>query len=337
VAAPKWSRRAVPPMAVLAALALVASIAVGLDGDDGVKVEAVGSDELPAAIAAEPDVTTSSITGATSTTIANPTTTTRAKPTTTTRESTTTTTTGDSTTTTTAPEEVREPEIAASPATDLPERAWIRVTGSGLPPGRVLVMQCSASRRDGEPPTGCDYGSWVNQGESDAWVDERGHLSWTRPVRRVSGTDCSEAPGRCVVAVIQVVGPERRALATAPLAFSGPMGPERPMTVSAHPTADLVDGQVISVVGENLLGPNEHFSLYQYGQPGPNAAKVFGEPVWGKVGRDGKLQVAMPVQSVLTSHMGTVDCRTTSCYIDVSYGGIPDIPISFVTAAGSDD
>jgi Neocarzinostatin family len=244
-----------------------------------------------------------------------------------------TTTTSGQPTTTTIFEEAPNPAIAVAPNVGLPERAWVRVTGFGLPPSRrVFVSQCVLNPT-GESLRGCDESVWVHQAEHDFYTNEKGDLNAAfRPVRRVAGgTDCAEASNRCVLAARLLDGSGRDPLATTPLSFSGPSGPERPMTVMAEPTTKLEDGQVISVSGEHLLASDENWGVTQCSNLPNNGGVVCGERTPASVDSSGRLQTTLRVHYVLTSSMGTVDCRLSSCYVNFGYGGLRQIPLSFAS------
>ena len=335
-----WARS---PRVTAAALSLlvagVALYGVERDGPGGVRVVAGESQADGASTSTTGGFGSSTGASSTTTTIGNqPVTTTLSaatsnlhngtattRPTTTTVHS-ITTTSQSSTTTTTRPV---QPKLTATPALNLPERAWIEVTGSGFPASsRIFVDQCTL------PPDGqlgsCGSTPRVNQNEGDFWTNEVGEvIAESRPVRRVNGTDCADPANHCVLAAFLAVGGGRDPLAVTPLAFSGPAGPELPMTVTANPTTNLVDGQSISISGENLIASTPSLTFQQCSREVGNAGVVCGNPVYTKVDDRGNVQTTMTVNAVLASQAGTVDCRVSACVIRTYFGGIPDIALSF--------
>ena len=112
-----------------------------------------------------------------------------------------------------------------------------------------------------------------------------------------------------------------------------PAGPPRPQTSQAHPTTALSDGQTVAITGENVLGPDEHLSVYQCARPSAQTGSVCGEPAWGTADGQGNFQAALTVHRTLTDGQGTVDCTVEQCYLTAPGR---EIPISFLVVGGAD-
>ncbi len=218
-------------------------------------------------------------------------------------------------------------ELHASPDTGLSERTSIVVSGSGLPPSRLVhVVACRAlapPSTDAGPP-GCDNTDWWNSGASDFFTDAQGSLRTQEFfVRRVfaDGTDCTTTPGGCELRLIGNSGAD--ILARAPISFAGPSGPSRPPGMQVTPATGLADGQAVQVAGRNFVSASTtvvECAGTTCEETGPEVTP----------GADGSFTLTFTAHRTFTTGTGVrVDCLTAACIIGISPVGDDRVPIVF--------
>ena len=208
--------------------------------------------------------------------------------------------------------------VTVSPATNLPERSYVTVTGSGMPAMLpVHVLECPA----GTAISSCDW-----SGDFPTGTNGAGGLEHVRSVERViESTDCAAAPGACVINIYKQFD-DGSLLATAPLAFAGPTGPSRPPTWTVSPTTGLVDGQAVTVTGDHLLRP-DGLEVAQCGPPITRMTSACLPLVEFRIDERGRFHGTITVRAVIVDpDNGTVDCRQSACFL---HGVQPSIRLTF--------
>lgn len=222
------------------------------------------------------------------------------------------------------------PVVAVTPSSDLIDGQTVRLTGSGFEPQEwVWLEQCGVDGAE----QGCRY-----LGEAE--VDLAGVLDTSARVRTTvagSGPPGSRVDCRSATAVCQV---EARADGwrdpdPVPLHFD-PVGVLLPPPVlTVAPTTDLVDGQVVQVIGSGL----DPWSYLNARQCGPTGVDGWSRCRW--LGFDGleadgtgALQDELSVRAVFTSMFGgddaLVDCRVEACWLQLSGNDVDvSVPLTF--------
>ena len=229
---------------------------------------------------------------------------------------------------------VPAPVVAVTPSSGLVDGQTVRLTGSGFEPDEwVWLEQCGVDGAE----QGCRY-----LGEAE--VDLAGVLDTSARVRATvasEGTPGSRVDCRSVTAVCRV---EARADSwrdpdPVPLHFD-PVGVLLPAPVlTAAPTNDLVDGQVVQVTGSGL----DPWSYLNARQCGPTGLDGWTRCRW--LGFDGleadgtgALHDELSVRAVFTSMFGgddaVVDCRVEACWLQLSGSDVNvSVPLTFDPAA----
>jgi hypothetical protein len=149
------------------------------------------------------------------------------------------------------------------------------------------------------------------------------------PTRRVfrrvldDGTDCAMASGHCEMRLVRPI--DRLVLARVPLSFAGPLGPAIPMTLTADPSTNLADGQVVRITGSYFM-PGTTYVAECFGNicaPGKDVS----------ADADGTFSDTIVVQVTYRSGSQSFDCRTDTCTISTGQSIATKPPISFASTS----
>ena len=205
------------------------------------------------------------------------------------------------------------PTVTATPADGLTDGQTIRITSTGL--ADAFALQCSSAPRS---LADCDLMTGATPLEPAAGGTASGERRLFAVIHTEGrGTvDCRIA-GSCVVAATVFSGSDPlEGSVTTPVAFdaAAPLLPAP--TITATPSTDLVDGQVVRVEGRDLghrgaagvqvlqCGPQPSFASCR-SLMDPNSEPP--EP-----GPDGSLTLDVRVWQVITTDQGDIDCRAPS-------------------------
>lgn len=229
--------------------------------------------------------------------------------------------------------------VTATPATDLVDFQFVRVTGTGFAPGELLeIFQC---RADAVDESGCDPDN-ADFVDSDAagvvevdWpVDARIHDEAGQPF------DCRSEPNGCKIGIGLLAEFENSGFALLDFDPDAPLLPV--VTVSVDPDEALQDGQTVTVHGAGLLDRFETFA-YQCvaGRLRSAATCNFDQDVRGVSGPGGTIELPLRVDAQLVPANGDppIDCTAApgACVVELALGfsSSPDrfarAPISFAT------
>ncbi|HET6953781.1 MAG TPA: neocarzinostatin apoprotein domain-containing protein, partial [Acidimicrobiales bacterium] len=209
------------------------------------------------------------------------------------------------------------PVMTVSPADDLVDRQAVTVDVTGMVwSDWARLVQCAAGTVE---PGGCDN-------ETTAYVDVAdGAFTAELPVSAVIDTwtmgavDC-RVPGSCVLVATSDFGQTPEKAAVAPLAFD-PGTVVSPGSITLDPSADLVDGQEVTVTGSGFT-PG-WVSLHVCG-PEPSSESCAWTGGEAEVGADGAFSAPVRLTAVVAGPSGDLDCRTAQprCLLVATGGAV---------------
>jgi hypothetical protein len=209
------------------------------------------------------------------------------------------------------------PVIAVTPAVDLVHGQVVTVTGSGFTPSASIGMaQCDAAGTD---TPDCDLSNVMY-----ATADAAGDWSASFTVRRVihnayKELDCATAPGACVISASNLanIGGED---ALAPISFDPSVPPPPPPVVGVAPSTELVDGQVVTVMG-NGFTPNASIGMSQCDAAGTDTPDCdLSNVAYATADAAGDWSTSFTVRRLIQNSYRAIDCGTASgtCIISAS-------------------
>ncbi|HET9612099.1 MAG TPA: neocarzinostatin apoprotein domain-containing protein [Acidimicrobiales bacterium] len=215
------------------------------------------------------------------------------------------------------------PTLSVTPDTGLHDLASVTVEAAGLVwSDSAVVMQCAADPVDEDD---CDYAT-----AASVAVTAAGELDLDQVVLATIETfnrgpvDCRE-PGSCVLAVSSDYLRSPSKTATAALTFD----PDAEVVVpslAVSPGTGLVDGQIVSVTGDDFPPSGAGGSWVEISQCTAEASWDSCQWVgWSAVDAGGAVAADVPVWAILSTPAGEVDCRTSAepCQL-VASRGAPD-------------
>ena len=212
--------------------------------------------------------------------------------------------------------------VTASPATDLVDFQFVRVTGTGFAPGELLeIFQC---RADAVDESGCDPD---NADFVDSDADGVVEVDWPVDARihDESGQafDCRSVPDGCKIGIGLLAEFENSGFALLDFDPDAPLLPV--VTVAVTPDQGLEDGQTVTVHGGGLLDRFETFA-YQCvaGEVRSASSCNFDQDVRGISGPDGTIELPLRVDALLQPANGDppIDCTTApgTCVVELALG-----------------
>lgn len=148
-------------------------------------------------------------------------------------------------------------QVTVSPGTGLVNFQSVTLAGSGFPAGSfVQIVACTSDATS--------YEDCSNSSGGFAPISPGGTFSTPFTVRRILHTeggdiDCASAPGACSLVSTAYGAPVPVVVATA-ISFDASVPPPPPPTIAVTPSADLVQGQSVTVTGANFA-PNSNVVL----------------------------------------------------------------------------
>jgi len=201
------------------------------------------------------------------------------------------------------------PVIVVTPSTGLADGQVVLVTASGFEPGREVVVSLCPADPDSE----------ACRGAGSAVADATGTIThFTRVYRTIGSplTDCANAPGACVMRVLDYQ--DVFAVNSAPLDFDPNAPPVPPPTIDIAPTTGLRDGDLATVSGSGFL-PGELVGVQQcrrseFPDSCDSLTLVFAD-------QSGSVHTTFTVRRTIhTNRFGTVDCVTDPAGCSLHWG-----------------
>ena len=224
------------------------------------------------------------------------------------------------------------PTVSAVPSTGLLDEQKITVSGTGFSPNApVFIAECQSPPNEAN----CDFTTAVLTP-----VDASGDFSLSYRVTRViepeeSPIDCAQS-GACEISATNEI--ETSQTAGTPVAFADV--PIKTPVLTATPSANLDDGQEITITGKNFR-PREYFALSECVAGATDASECvilagFGGVVSARANGSGHLRATFNVARILSLIDGTVDCaQAPGCVIgavdeDNPFGSLAaSVPVTF--------
>jgi hypothetical protein len=225
----------------------------------------------------------------------------------------------------TAAGRAKNPTLSVTPSTGLVDYQTVHVVGLNFPAnGSIPTAEC-VKGTTGE--AGCDLSTL-----SFSTASASGSFMLDQFVHRIlitlsnTRTDCAKAPGSCVLAAEG--GPT--GIISVPLSFN-PKVPPRTATITVTPSTNLVDHQLVTLIGNGVL-PGQFVEIDQCapGTPGPLTCdgSTFGD---APTGATGGFYLRWAVHRILLvgndpKNPTTVDCAKVKCQVVVSLSGPQNPP-----------
>ena len=200
------------------------------------------------------------------------------------------------------------PTVSAVPSTGLLDGQKMKVTGANWSPGaHIALAECPAAVDEG-----CGYSVSTGPGHHGITVGTAGTFSASfkasRFIDQENGPlDCAQ-PSTCVLEAFNVDDPDQTA--STPITFADVV--IVPPVLTATPSADLVDGQNITVTGSGFAHGDPIALTECKAGPADIGACVGLEGVGNLVpvttDRHGRFTATFNVARILTLENGTVDC-----------------------------
>jgi neocarzinostatin family protein len=208
------------------------------------------------------------------------------------------------------------PVLLVEPNRDLVHRQVVQVHGEGFAPGELFALQqCLRS----DPPGECG-GPFLDGVQADDTGAFTSPFTVQRKIRNVGGTiDCARQFGECVIRTIRWsgLGPD----AEVEIGFD-PNSPLPEVKVRVRPATDLVDRQLVHVVGKRFTPFQGISAVHCLSSTDPSTLpRTCGESGYGSADVNGRVKIDVPVRRLLTRDNGTkVDCaeRPGKCSMFVS-------------------
>lgn len=219
--------------------------------------------------------------------------------------------------------------ITVSPSTNLIDLQTVHVAGKDFPANAdIATVQCI---KGAVGQQGCDL-STVEFSPADA----SGSFTVDRVVRRILNTgasshyDCAKAPGACTLAAADIS--DQTVAASASLSFN-PKVPPKKATLTVTPSTNLVDHQLVTLIGGGLA-PGSFVSVAECA-PGPQSFQTcdFSTETSAPVGTAGGFYLEWPVHRILLlaghTTTTTVDCAKVTCQVVAGIiSGLGSAPVS---------
>lgn len=218
----------------------------------------------------------------------------------------------------------KNPTMSVTPSTDLVDYQTVHMVGANFPAGgNIATAECEKGTTGS---AGCDLSTLYT-----ATASPSGSLTLDRFVHRIiliagsnNRADCAKAPGTCVLAAEALTGGST-GIISVPLSFN-PKVPPRTETITVTPSTNLVDHQLVTLIGNAVL-PGQFVEIDQCapGTPGPLTCdgSTFGDT---PTSATGGFYLRWAVHRILLvgndpKDPTTVDCAKVKCQVVVSLGG----------------